>query len=55
MNTHDSDKIDYIETCLDDIQNFIAMFRDGEYTDSDDFWSDVSLSADAISNEAMRG
>lgn len=58
MRDSKTDKIDYIETCINDIQNFIQMFRDGEYDgeiqDEDDFWVDVAQNAQCIHDEAMR-
>ena len=58
MRDRKADKIDYIETCINDIQNFIQMFRDGEYDgeilDEDDFWVDIAQNAQRIHDEVMR-
>ena len=52
------DKISYIETCINDIENLIQSFRDGEYDgqmeDEDDFWASVAQNAQCIHDEAMR-
>lgn len=46
-------KVDYIETCINNIQNFIQIFRDGGYEDEDDFFSDIGVNAADIYNQAM--
>ena len=55
MNNKTADKLNYIETCINDMQNFIQMFRDGVYKDdTDEFWTDISFNAECIASEAMK-
>jgi len=58
MKENIADKINYFETCLDDIRNFIQMYRDGEYNNFEDpdseFLSDIAINAQAIYDESMR-
>ena len=45
------DRIVVIETCLNDIENFICMYRDGEYESDHEFIDDVETMAEAIRRE----
>ena len=48
------DKISYFETVIDDLKDYIQMYRDGEYDDDDDFLTDIANNAQCIHDEAMR-
>jgi hypothetical protein len=53
MTRDEINKINSIETNMNDVENFIQMFRDGEYDDPREFWYDVSLALGESTNIAL--
>jgi len=47
-------KISRIETCINDIQNFIQMYKDGVYDDDTEFLEDIEANAEAILDETRK-
>ena len=47
-------KIERIETCINDIQNFIQMYKDGVYDDDTEFLEDIEANAESILFETQK-
>ena len=47
-------KIERIETCINDIQNFIQMYKDGVYDDDTEFLEDIEVNAESILFETQK-
>ena len=54
MKKDERKALDRIETTIDDISNFIQEFRDGNYYEDNEFWSDIIFNAECIKKEANK-